>query len=203
MVTSNRDDFSWIVHVRFIELRPVLLILIGSVNHVAQVQEKRGRASWLAHVEIHLHRLGNVTLGRIGTAPGVAYGVKPDGPRIFNVLAPLRADDVCQGHTRRSRRRRYRFKVSLDVVDKPRPNPRYRLPCRNRLARVERMGKSKWLTASSGTTSLCALFHLWLSFSQAQRAFSPFERRCEGTTVSKLRPRIQRKLLKQLAVALS
>jgi hypothetical protein len=48
------------------------------------------------------------------------------------------------------------------VVQKSRPNTRYRLPGRHRLAGIEWVGKSKWLSASLGALSTDA-FHVVFS----------------------------------------
>ena len=145
VVAGNGDDLSRIVHVRLVEFRAVLLIFVRSVDDVAQVKEECGRRSGFADVKILSHCRRHISLRRIRASPRVANCMKADTSEAFDLLASRRSDDVRQSHDRRSRRRRNRLQLPLDVVEKPRPHAGYGLPCSRGLGGEERMGKSNGL----------------------------------------------------------
>src|SRR6202035_3494752 len=125
VIARDGHNLAGIVDVGLIELRPVLLILVGPINYVAQVKEERGTGGWLRCIEIGCHGSSNGALGGVRAFAGIAHAMKFDGWRGSDFLTPLAANDVGECHRGISRWRGNRLYVALDVIEKPFSDPRY------------------------------------------------------------------------------
>ncbi|MCU1225038.1 MAG: hypothetical protein JWQ42_3131 [Edaphobacter sp.] len=116
VVAGDGDDLAGVVDVGLVEFGAVVLVFVGAVDDVAEVEEEGGRDFGRGDVEVGLHGIGDGSLGGVGAVAGVSGGVEADGAGGLNLLCPLRTDDLIEGEGCDAGGHRDGLEVSLDVV---------------------------------------------------------------------------------------
>ena len=117
VVAGDSDDLAGVVNVRLVELGAVVLVFVGTVDDVAEMEEEGGGVGGMGDVEVGLHGFGDGTLGCIGTFASISDGVKTNGAGRFNLLTTFLADDLGEGEERCACGRRDGLEVSLDKIE--------------------------------------------------------------------------------------
>src|SRR5271157_481900 len=116
VIPGDCEYLARIIAVRAVETLPVVVCLIGPVDDVAKMKQKRGIESAGAGLVISGHLVGNL-FGIMGvTHASVAKRVKPNFSEAFNFLDAVGADYLRKIHATAAGNRRNGAKLLLAPV---------------------------------------------------------------------------------------